>query len=90
MDVLKKVHPRGPNSFREVEEILTPDAHTAVFKLKKPAPYMMRSFSAYESPIVPKHLLEGQDVKEASLTSCPSRRCFGTIGDSYAENERII
>ena len=67
MDVLKKVHPRGPNSFREVEEILTPDAHTAVFKLKKPAPYMMRSFSAYESPMVPKHLLEGQDVKAAPL-----------------------
>ena len=31
MDV-KKVHPRGPNSFREVEEILTLDAHTAVFR----------------------------------------------------------
>ena len=71
MDVLKKVHPRGPNSFREVEEILTPDAHTAVFKLKKPAPYMMRSFSAYESPIVPKHLLEGQDVKAAPLANKP-------------------
>ena len=55
MDVLKKVHPRGPNSFREVSSIDTPDAHTAVFNLKKPAPYMMRSFSAYESPIVPKH-----------------------------------
>ncbi|MEK9798546.1 MAG: ABC transporter substrate-binding protein, partial [Alphaproteobacteria bacterium] len=71
MEVLKKVHPRGPNSFREVEEILTPDAHTAVFKLKKPAPYMMRSFSAYESPIVPKHLLEGQDVKAAPLANKP-------------------
>jgi peptide/nickel transport system substrate-binding protein len=46
MDVLKKVHPRGPNSFREVSSIDTPDAHTAVFNLKKPAPYMMRSFSA--------------------------------------------
>ena len=34
MDVLKKVHPRGPNSFREVTAIETPDAHTAIFKLK--------------------------------------------------------
>ena len=71
MDVLKKVHPRGPNSFREVTNIETPDAHTAIFKLKKPAPYMMRSFSAYESPMVPKHLLEGKDVKSAPLANKP-------------------
>ena len=71
MDVLKKVHPRGPNSFREVSAIETPDAHTAIFKLNKPAPYMMRSFSAYESPMVPKHLLEGQDVKSAPLANNP-------------------
>ena len=31
MDVLKKVHPRGPNSFREVTSIDTPNDHTAVF-----------------------------------------------------------
>ena len=71
MDVLKKVHPRGPNSFKEVTEIETPDAHTAIFRLANPAPYMMRSLSAYESPIVPKHLLEGQDVKSADLANKP-------------------
>jgi len=71
MEVLKKVHPRGPNSFREVTEIETPDSHTAIFKLKKPAPYMMRSFSAYESPMVPSHLLEGKDVKSAPLANNP-------------------
>ena len=41
MEVLKKVHPRGPNSFREVTSIDTPNDYTAVFNLKKPAPYMM-------------------------------------------------
>ena len=71
MEVLKKVHPRGPNSFREVSSIDTPDAHTAIFNLDNPAPYMMRSFSAYESPMVPKHLLEGQDVKSAPLANNP-------------------
>ena len=71
MDVLKKVHPRGPNSFREVTSIETPDEHTAIFKLNKPAPYMMRSFSAYESPMVPKHLLEGTDIKSAPLANKP-------------------
>jgi peptide/nickel transport system substrate-binding protein len=40
-------------------------------ELKKTAPYMMRSFSAYESPIVPKHLLEGKDVKSAPLANKP-------------------
>jgi len=71
LEVLKKVHPRGPNSFREVSRIDTPDDHTAIFHLDNPAPYMMRSFSAYESPMVPMHLLEGQDVKSAPLANNP-------------------
>ena len=32
---------------------------------------MLRSFSAYESPIVPKHLLEGKDIKSADLGKSP-------------------
>ena len=71
MEVLKKFHPRGPNSFREVSSIDTPDELTAIFNLDKPAPYMMRAFSAYESPIVPKHLLEGKDIREAELANNP-------------------
>ncbi|MFK7992657.1 MAG: ABC transporter substrate-binding protein [Granulosicoccus sp.] len=71
MEVLKQFHPRGPNSFREVSSIDTPDDLTAVFNLEKPAPYMMRAFSAYESPIVPKHLLEGKDIREAELSNNP-------------------
>ncbi len=71
MEVLKKVHPRGPNSFKEVEEIETPDEHTAIFKLANPAPYMTRALSGYESPIVPKHLLEGQDPRDADLANNP-------------------
>ena len=71
MNVLKEVHPRGPNSFKEVSSIDTPDSHTAVFNLDNPAPYMMRAFSAYESPMVPKHHLEGQDLKGAKLGNNP-------------------
>jgi peptide/nickel transport system substrate-binding protein len=71
MDVLKKVHPRGPNSFKEVVSIDTPDAHTAVFNLENPAPYMLRALSSYESPMVPKHHLEGQDIKSAKLANNP-------------------
>ncbi len=71
MEVLSKVHPRGPNSFREVTAVETPDDHTAIFKLKNPAPYMLRALSAYESPIVPKHILEGTDIKSNKLGNNP-------------------
>ncbi|MEM9031570.1 MAG: ABC transporter substrate-binding protein [Pseudomonadota bacterium] len=71
MEILSQVHPRGPNSFREVTSIDTPDEHTAVFNLANPAPYMLRALSAYESPMVPKHLLEGQDPRNADLANNP-------------------
>ena len=71
MDVLKQVHPRGPNSFKEVTSIDTPDEHTAVFNLANPAPYMMRALGSYESPMVPKHLLEGQDIRSADIANKP-------------------
>ncbi len=71
MEVLKVVHPRGPNSFREVTSIDTPDDYTAVFNLENPAPYMLRALSGYESPIVPKHLLEGQDLRSNDLINSP-------------------
>ena len=71
MEVLSKIHPRGPNSFKEVTDIETPDEHTAIFKLANPAPYMLRALSAYESPMVPKHLLEGQDPRNADLANNP-------------------
>ncbi|MBS9717544.1 ABC transporter substrate-binding protein [Pseudohalocynthiibacter aestuariivivens] len=71
MDVLKQVHPRGPNSFREVTSIDTPDDYTAVFNLENPAPYMLRALSVYESPMVPKHLLEGQDPRNSDLATNP-------------------
>jgi peptide/nickel transport system substrate-binding protein len=71
MEVLKKVHPRGPNTFKEVSSIDTPDAHTAVLNLDHPAPYILRALSAYESPMVPKHLLEGKDIKSAELGNNP-------------------
>lgn len=71
MEVLSQIHPRGPNSFKEVTAVETPDAHTAIFKLDNPAPYMMRALGSYESPMVPKHLLEGQDLRSADIANKP-------------------
>ena len=71
MDVLKKYHPRGQITFRDVEAVETPDKYTAVFRLKNPAPYIIRALSAYESPMVPKHLLSGVDIQTAPLANKP-------------------
>ena len=62
-DVAKKVHPRGPNTFRAVTEIETPDANTVVLKLSEPAPYMMMALSSYETPMLPKHVYGEGDIK---------------------------
>lgn len=71
MEVLKKVHPRGPSTFREVEAVETPDPHTAIFKLARPAPYILAALTGYESPILPKHLLEGTDPRTNPLANKP-------------------
>src|SRR5215470_17038194 len=71
LEVLKKVHPRGAATFREVTEIDTPDEHTVVFKLATPAPYMMMALSGYESPMLPKHLFEGTDIKTSKYANAP-------------------
>jgi peptide/nickel transport system substrate-binding protein len=62
LDVLKKIHPRGINTFRTVESIDTPDPLTAVFHLSEPAPYMLMALSGYESPMLPKHIFGTGDI----------------------------
>ncbi len=71
LEVLKKIHPRGANTFRSVTDIETPDPQTAVFKLDQPAPYILRALSGYESPMLPKHLFEGVDLKSAPNANKP-------------------
>lgn len=60
--LLKKIHPRGRNTFANVTAIDTPDRYTAVLRLSKPAPYLIRALVASETPIVPRHLYEGTDA----------------------------
>ncbi|KVE28909.1 ABC transporter substrate-binding protein [Burkholderia singularis] len=61
IELLKAIHPRGRSTFANVARIRTPDAHTAIVELSKPAPFLIRALSAGESPIVPKHLYAGGD-----------------------------
>jgi peptide/nickel transport system substrate-binding protein len=71
LDLLKKIHPRGRNTYANVIGIDTPDDHTVVLRLSKPAPYLIRALVATESPIIPKHIYEGTDPLANPHTSAP-------------------
>jgi len=71
MEVLKKSHPRGQITFRDLQAVETPDPYTAVLKLAHPAPYIMRALSGYESPMIPKHLFQGTDLQTNPMANKP-------------------
>lgn len=56
---LPAVFPRTKLIMDQAESITAPDAHTAVFKLRKPYPAFMMIFEATGGTIVPRHLYEG-------------------------------
>ena len=59
--LMKKYHPRAAGIFADVTTVETPDPYTAIFKLQRPAPYMMVALPAVEAPMVPKHIYEKGD-----------------------------
>lgn len=67
----KQNHSRGRASLAQVREVQTPDAHTVVFLLDKPAPYLLTALAASETPIVPRHVYEGKDVASNPNNSAP-------------------
>jgi len=84
LEVLKKNHPRGASTFRELTDIDTPNPQTAVFRLAAPAPYLMMALSGYESPMLPRHLYEGTDVKTSKYGNAP----IGTGPFKFVEWQR--
>ncbi|WP_347557511.1 ABC transporter substrate-binding protein [Robbsia sp. KACC 23696] len=56
VQLLKQYHPRGSTTFANVTAVDTPDRHTAIIRLSKPAPYLIYALAAQESPILPSHL----------------------------------
>ncbi|TCT00533.1 ABC transporter substrate-binding protein [Paralcaligenes ureilyticus] len=71
LDVLKKVHPRGVNTFRAVTDVKTPDPLTAIFELSEPAPYMLMAMSSYESPMLPKHVYGNGNITNHPRANTP-------------------
>ncbi|HMK78293.1 MAG TPA: ABC transporter substrate-binding protein [Xanthobacteraceae bacterium] len=69
---LKQVHPRGRATFANVSAVETPDPHTAIIRLSKPAPYLLGAFAASESPIVAKHIYDdGKDIGRNPANAAP-------------------
>jgi len=54
--LLRELHGRGRTTFANVTEVQTPDLHTAIIVLSRPAPYLLHALAASESPITPAHL----------------------------------
>lgn len=71
IQTLKEVHPRGRVTFANVEAIETPDDHTVVLKLSRPAPFLLTALDAAESPIIPKHVYAGKDIVSNPANSAP-------------------
>lgn len=71
MEVLKKQHPRGINTFRAVTAVDAPDPLTVVFRLSEPAPYLMMALSSYESPMLPKHVFGTGDIARHPNANMP-------------------
>jgi peptide/nickel transport system substrate-binding protein len=69
--LLQQAHPRGRSTFAPVADIETPDPHTAVLVLSKPAPYLLHALYADESPIVPQHLYAGTTPQASPNASAP-------------------
>lgn len=56
-----------------IDRVDTPDPYTAIFRLRRPfAAFINRFFTPVGNPaILPKHLLEGQEINHAAYNSLP-------------------
>ncbi|MBW8852934.1 MAG: ABC transporter substrate-binding protein, partial [Bradyrhizobium sp.] len=84
LDVWKKYHSRGRATFANVTAVDTPDPLTAIWRLSKPAPYILSALASIESQILPKHLYAGTDI----LTNPHNVAPVGTGPFRFAEWKR--
>lgn len=71
IQLLKQIHPRGRATFANVQATETPDDHTLILRLSKPAPYLLSALVSSESPIVPKHIYAGKDAQTNPVNNAP-------------------
>lgn len=92
LEVWKKIHPHGKVAFANVEDVETPDAHTAIIKLSRPSPIVLFALNGTSSTVLPRHLYEGTDLfanphNVAPVGTGPFRLKKWAHGD-YIELER--
>jgi peptide/nickel transport system substrate-binding protein len=71
LEVWKKFHSRGRSTFANVVAVETPSPLVAIWKLSKPAPYIMSALSSNEAQLVPKHLYVGTDILTNPANTAP-------------------
>ncbi|MFX5656665.1 hypothetical protein ABTE24_21035, partial [Acinetobacter baumannii] len=71
LQALQKAGPRGRISFANLDRVETPDALTAVVKLSKPTPYFLKALAAAESPIVPRHAYQPDNLDGSANNNAP-------------------
>jgi len=67
----KKQGPRGRITLQNLERVDTPDPLTAVLVLSKPAPFLLKSLSSAELPIVPAHRYGDADPLASPNVTAP-------------------
>ena len=72
LGVVKAHHPFGVAMFDAVDRVDTPDAHTAVIRLRKPHPALMQSLVPLLMPVLPRHVFgDGRDPKTHPANAMP-------------------
>ncbi|MEO5568082.1 MAG: ABC transporter substrate-binding protein, partial [Gemmatimonadaceae bacterium] len=87
---LLKYHSRTRAALQDViERIDTPDAHTALFRLRRPYSPLLQRLDVVEASIIPAHAYAGQDLLSGEATRHP----IGTGPVrfvSYAPADRVV
>ncbi len=69
--VLPNYHPTGKTTTIALNSVETPDAYTAIFKLKYPFPALFTFLTNMFGAIVPKHIYEGTDIPKNPYNQNP-------------------
>jgi peptide/nickel transport system substrate-binding protein len=59
IELAKSFHPRGRTTFANLREVRSAGTHKVILTLAKPAPYLLYALAAGETPIVAKHVYDG-------------------------------